>query len=108
MIGLKLFLTSYTCSGVTFDPQTIKKLAVGIDNMQIGQFTTTKRLPLLYGKRMFSSKHSEDNDNDDDVVVDSDGHDDDDYDDDEVKMIVPKNDLMPRKLKIKVTDVEII
>ena len=103
-----MILTSYTCSGVTFDPHSIKKLAVGIDNMQIGQFTTTKRLPLLYGKRMFSSKHSEDNDNDDDVVVDSDGHDDDDYDDDEVKMIVPKNDLMPRKLKIKVTDVEII
>jgi hypothetical protein len=57
---------------------------------------------------MFSSKHSDNNDNDDDVDDNSDGHDDDDDDDDEVKMIVPKNDLMPRKLKIKVTDVEII
>ena len=39
----------------------------------------------------------------------SDGHDDDDDDDDdEVKMIVPKNDLVPRKLKSKVTDVDII
>ena len=58
---------------------------------------------------MFSSKHSEDNDNDDDVDDNSDGHDDDDDDDDdEVKMIVPKIDLVPRKLKSKVTDVDII
>ena len=72
--------------------------------------TTTKRLPLLYGKRMFSSKHSDNNDNDDDVDDTSDGHDDDDDDDDddEVKMILPKIDLVPRKLKTKVTDVDII
>ena len=54
---------------------------------------------------MFSSKHSDNNDNDDDVDDNSDGHDD---DDDEVKMIVPKIDLVPRKLKSKVTDVDII
>ena len=59
---------------------------------------------------MFSSKHSDNNDNDDDVDDTSDGHDDDDDDDDddEVKMIVPKIDLVPRKLKTKVTDVDII
>ena len=58
---------------------------------------------------MFSSKHSDNNDNDDDVDDNSDGHDDDDDDDDdEVKMIVPKIDLVPRKLKSKVTDVDII
>ena len=56
---------------------------------------------------MFSSKHSDNNDNDDEVDDNSDGHDDDD-DDDEVKMIVPKTDLVPRKLKSKVTDVDII
>jgi len=60
---------------------------------------------------MFSSKHSDNNDNDDDVDDNSDGHDDDDDDDDdddEVKMIVPKIDLVPRKLKSKVTNVDII
>ena len=57
---------------------------------------------------MFSSKHSDNNDNDDDVDDNSDGHDDDDDDDDEVKMIAPKIDLVPRKLKSKVTDVDII
>ena len=57
---------------------------------------------------MFSSKHSDNNDNDDDVDDNSDGHDDDDDGDDEVKMIVPKIDLVPRKLKTKVTDVDMI
>jgi len=69
---------------------------------------------MLYGKRFFSSKQSDNNDNDDDDDDedndndDDDDDDDDDYDDDKVKMIVPKIDLMPRTLKIKVTDVDII
>lgn len=36
-MGLELFINCYTCSGVNYDLETIRKLTVGIDNIQISQ-----------------------------------------------------------------------